>query len=74
MLVLSLVPCVTEKKRKNVESLTIPLKGFCLWLIFFLIGDHLMMIFDDKVGGWGWQNAGVSKKYTKKRTLFNSSD
>ena len=23
-----------------------------------------MMIFDDKVGGWGWLNDDVSKKYT----------
>ena len=23
-----------------------------------------MMMFDDKVGGWGWLNDDVSKKYT----------
>ena len=28
-----------------------------------------MMMFDDKVGGWGWLNDDVSKKYTKKITL-----
>ena len=33
-----------------------------------------MMMFDDKVGGWGWLNDDVSKKYTRKKTLFNSSD
>ena len=25
-----------------------------------------MMMFDDKEGGWGWLNADVSKKYTRK--------
>ena len=29
-----------------------------------------MIMFDDKVGGWGWLNAGVIKKYTRKKTLF----
>jgi hypothetical protein len=29
-----------------------------------------MMMFDDKVGGWGWLNDDVSKKYTRKKTLF----
>ena len=31
-----------------------------------------MMMFDDKVGGWGrgWLNADVIKKYTRKKTLF----
>ena len=24
-----------------------------------------MLMFDDKVGGWGWPNAEVSKKVTK---------
>ena len=47
-----------------------------------------MMMFDDKVGGWGWLNDDVIKKYTRKKTLlfacaenkvvitdqFNSSD
>ena len=28
-----------------------------------------MMMFDDKVGGWGWLNDDVSKKYTRKNTL-----
>ena len=28
------------------------------------------MMFDDKVGGWGWLNADVIKKYTRKKTLF----
>ena len=28
-----------------------------------------MMMFDDKVGGWGWLNDHVSKKYTRKKTL-----
>ena len=28
-----------------------------------------MMMFDDKVGGWGWLYADVSKKYTRKKTL-----
>ena len=26
-----------------------------------------MMMFDDKVGGWGWLNDDVSKKYTRKK-------
>ena len=25
---------------------------------------------DDKVSGWGWLKADVSKKYTRKKTLF----
>ena len=29
-----------------------------------------MMMFDDKVGGWGWLNDDVIKKYTIKKTLF----
>ena len=29
-----------------------------------------MMMFDDKVGGWGWLNAVVIKKYTRKNTLM----
>ena len=29
-----------------------------------------MMMFDDKVGGWGWLNADVIKKYKRKKTLF----
>ena len=29
-----------------------------------------MMMFDDKVGGWGWLNADVSKKYTRKKNFF----
>ena len=29
-----------------------------------------MMMFDYKVGGWGWLNADVIKKYTRKKTLF----
>ena len=29
-----------------------------------------MMMFDDKVGGWGWLNDDVIKKYTRKKTLF----
>ena len=31
-----------------------------------------MMMFDDKVGGWGWLNDDVIKKYTykEKKTLF----
>ena len=29
-----------------------------------------MMMFDDKVGGWGWLNADMIKKYTRKKTLF----
>ena len=47
-----------------------------------------MMMFDDKVGGWGWLNDDVIKKYTRKKPLlfvcaenkvvitdqFNSSD
>ena len=47
-----------------------------------------MMMFDDKVGGWGWINDDVIKKYTMKKPLlfacaenkvvitdqFNSSD
>jgi hypothetical protein len=28
-----------------------------------------MMVFDDKVGGWGWLNDDVSKKYKRKKTL-----
>ena len=27
-------------------------------------------MFDDKVGGWGWLNADMIKKYTRKKTLF----
>jgi hypothetical protein len=29
-----------------------------------------MMMFDDKVGRWGWLNADVIKKYTRKKTWF----
>ena len=29
-----------------------------------------MLMFDDKVGWWGCLNADVSKKYTRKKTLF----
>ena len=29
-----------------------------------------MMMFDDKVGDWGWLNADVSKKYTRKKNTF----
>ena len=29
-----------------------------------------MMMFDDKVSGWGWLNADVIKKHTRKTTLF----
>ena len=29
-----------------------------------------MMMFDDKVGGWGWLNDDVIKKYTRKKPLF----
>ena len=28
-----------------------------------------MMMFDDKLGGWGWLNDDVSKKYTRIKTL-----
>ena len=28
-----------------------------------------MMMFDDKVGGWGWLNDDMSIKYTRKKTL-----
>ena len=28
------------------------------------------MMFDDKVGGWGWLNDDVSKKYKRKKTSF----
>ena len=28
-----------------------------------------MMMFDNKGGGWGWLNADVSKKYTRKRKV-----
>ena len=30
-----------------------------------------MMMFDDKVGGWGWLNDDVSKKYTRKKTILS---
>ena len=41
-----------------------------------------MMMFDDKVGGWGWLNDDVIKRYTRKTIYpfeditdqFNSSD
>ena len=35
-----------------------------------------MMMFDDKVGGWGWLNDDVIKKYTymEKKTLFVSAE
>ena len=33
-----------------------------------------MMMFDDKVGGWGWLNADASKKYSRKKTLFVYSE
>ena len=37
-----------------------------------------MMMFDDKVGGWGWLNADVSKKsiypFEDITDQFNSSD
>ena len=29
-----------------------------------------MMMFDDKVGGWGWLNDDVSKKHTRKKKLW----
>ena len=29
-----------------------------------------MMMFDDKVGGWGWLNDDVIKKYTRKKKTF----
>ena len=29
-----------------------------------------MMMFDDKVGGWGWLNADVIKNIQRKKTLF----
>ena len=29
-----------------------------------------MMMFDDKVGGWGQLNDDVSKKYTRKKAFF----
>ena len=29
-----------------------------------------MMMFDDKVGGWGWINDDVIKKYTRKKKRF----
>ena len=29
-----------------------------------------MMMFDDKVGGWGWLNDDVIKEYTRKKKLF----
>ena len=29
-----------------------------------------MMMFDDKVGGWGWLNAEVIKKYMYKEKTF----
>ena len=32
-------------------------------------GGQLMM-FDDKVGGWGWLNDDVIKKYTRKKKLL----
>ena len=32
-----------------------------------------MMMFDDKVGGWGWQNDDVIKKYTGK-TIYHFED
>ena len=28
-----------------------------------------MMMFDDKVGGWGWLNDDVIKKYTRKKNF-----
>ena len=31
-----------------------------------------MMMFDDKVGGWGWLNADVIKKYTKKKLCLHA--
>ena len=33
-----------------------------------------MMMFDDKVGWWGWLNDDVSKKYTRKKILFASTE
>ena len=41
-----------------------------------------MMMFDDKVGGWGWLNDDMIKRYTRKTIYpfkgitdqFNSSD
>jgi hypothetical protein len=32
-------------------------------------GGQVMNI-DGKVGGWGWLNADMIKKYTRKKTLF----
>jgi hypothetical protein len=31
-----------------------------------------MMIFDDKVGGWGWLNDDVIKKYTRKKLCLRA--
>jgi hypothetical protein len=33
-----------------------------------------MMMFNDKVGGWGWPNDDMSKKYTRKKTLFSCTE
>ena len=34
-----------------------------------------MMMFDDKVGGWGWLNDDVSKKIcTRKKPLFECAE
>ena len=31
-----------------------------------------MMMFDDMVGGWGWPNDDVSKKYTRKKLCLRA--
>ena len=67
-----------------------PPKGAFKYYVIKEVGGWVgqMMMFDDKVGGWGWINDDVIKKYTRKKPLlfvcaenkvvitdqFNSSD
>ena len=51
-----------------------PHKGAFKYYVIKEVGGWVgqMMMFDDKVGGWGWLNDDVIKKYTykEKKTLF----
>ena len=71
---------LTHKKRpikasyrleKKIHSIHLPRGPFKYYVIKEVGGwGGQMMMFDDKVGRWGWLNDDVNKKYTRKKTLF----
>ena len=50
------------------------LKGPFKYYVIKEVGDlgGQMMMFYDKVGGWGWLNTDVIKKYTRKKVCLRA--